>query len=55
VICVIGNLRNIDYPASVDMRLQYDAHQRLTNLLDAVGATVLGYWPGDQGQRAYCG
>jgi YD repeat-containing protein len=44
----VGNLTNIDYPASVDVRLQYDAHQRLTNLVDAVGTSVFGYWPGGQ-------
>jgi hypothetical protein len=30
---------------SVDVRLQYDLH-RLANMVDAVGTTAFGYWPG---------
>jgi RHS repeat-associated protein len=35
----VGNLTNLDYPSSADLTLTYDAVNRLTNLVDAVGTT----------------
>ena len=39
----VGNLTNVDYAVSPDITLQYDALNRLTNMVDAVGTTVYGY------------
>jgi RHS repeat-associated protein len=38
-----GNLTLVDYPVSPDITLQYDAMNRLTNMVDAVGATRYAY------------
>ena len=38
-----GNLTNVDYNVSADIRLAYDALNRLTNMLDAAGTTKYGY------------
>jgi len=39
----VGNLTNIDYDVSTDIRLAYDALNRLTNMVDAIGTTKYGY------------
>ena len=39
----LGNLTTINYPASPDITLAYDKLNRLTNMVDAVGATGYGY------------
>ena len=39
----LGQLTHINYPHSPDITLQYDALGRLTNMLDAVGATRYTY------------
>ena len=39
----VGNLTFIDYPVSPDITLQYDAVNRLTNMVDAVGTTRYAY------------
>lgn len=42
-----GNLTNINYPGTViDVTLQYDALNRMTNMIDGVGTTAFTYWPG---------
>jgi len=35
----VGNLKTVNYPVSPDLSLAYDALNRLTNLVDAVGTT----------------
>ena len=42
----VGNLWSVDYPSSPDITLQYDALNRLTNMVDAVGPTKYTYYPG---------
>jgi RHS repeat-associated protein len=42
----VGNLTFINYPANPDITLQYDALNRLTNMVDAVGTNAYSYWPG---------
>ena len=39
----MGNLTFVNYPASPDLTLGYDALNRVTNMLDAVGTTGYGY------------
>ena len=41
-----GNLTFINYPVSPDITLQYDALNRLTNMVDAVGTTAFTYYAG---------
>ena len=38
-----GNLTMIDYPSSADIVLQYDALNRVTNMVDASGTTLFRY------------
>jgi len=38
-----GNVTNIDYSGSPDISMQYDANNRLTNMVDAVGTTRFTY------------
>jgi YD repeat-containing protein len=45
----VGNLTNIDYNSSTDVRLQYDWLNRVTNILDALGTTKYTYAVGNQG------
>jgi YD repeat-containing protein len=42
----VGNLTNVDYAVNPDLTLRYDALNRVTNMVDAVGTTVYGYTPG---------
>lgn len=44
----VGNLTNINYRLSPDVALQYDALNRLTTMVDAVGTTVYTYTSGGQ-------
>src|SRR6266571_5593255 len=44
----VGNLTNIDYPASTDVKFQYDPLNRVTNMVDASGATKYAYAAGGQ-------
>ena len=44
----VGNLTNVNYAVSPDLTLQYDALNRLTNLVDAVGTTRYAYDAADQ-------
>ena len=39
----LGNLTGVTYPISPSITLKYDALNRLTNMVDAVGTTVYGY------------
>jgi RHS repeat-associated protein len=39
----VGNLTRVAYPVSPAITLKYDALNRLTNMVDAVGTTVYGY------------
>ncbi len=39
----VGNLLTVNYPVSPDLTLAYDAMNRLTNLVDAVGTTRYSY------------
>jgi YD repeat-containing protein len=39
----LGNLTNINYPASTDVRFTYDALNRASNMVDAVGTTIYAY------------
>jgi RHS repeat-associated protein len=39
----VGNVTCINYPNSPDITLQYDALNRLTNMVDALGTTKFGY------------
>lgn len=39
----IGNLTGVDYPASRDLQLSYDAAGRLTNMISAAGTNTFGY------------
>ena len=39
----VGNLTGVTYPVSPASALDYDALNRLTNMVDAVGTTVYGY------------
>ena len=42
-----GNLTGVDSPGTVmDVTLQYDAHNRVTNMVDGIGTTTNSYWPG---------
>src|SRR5207244_4058560 len=41
-----GNLTFINYPTSTDITLQYDANNRLTNMVDAAGVTKYTYYAG---------
>src|ERR1044071_706424 len=41
-----GNLTLVNYPASTDITLQYDALDRLTNMVDAAGTTKFAYYAG---------
>jgi RHS repeat-associated protein len=43
-----GNLTNINYPASTDVRFTYDALNRVSTMVDAVGTTVYSYTAGGQ-------
>src|SRR5207244_1017080 len=44
----VGNLTNINYPASADVTFGYDALNRVTNMIDAVGTTAYTYTSGGQ-------
>jgi RHS repeat-associated protein len=44
----VGNLTNIDYPVSHDVSFAYDALNRRTTMVDAVGTTVYTYTAGSQ-------
>jgi len=44
----VGNLTNIDYPASTDVSLAYDSLNRLTNMVDAAGTTKYTYTAGNE-------
>ena len=35
----VGNLTYVNYPASHDITLKYDANNRLTNMIDTAGTT----------------
>ena len=37
-------MTNVDYPVSPDITMSYDALDRLTNMLDAVGITRYSYY-----------
>ena len=39
----VGNLTAVNYPISPNITLSYDAANRLTNMVDAVGTTKFGY------------
>jgi RHS repeat-associated protein len=39
----VGNLTNIDYPSSTDVRFKYDWLDRVTNMVDAAGTTAYAY------------
>src|SRR2546426_10773313 len=41
-----GNLTFVNYPGSPDITLQYDALNRLTNMVDAAGTTKFTYYAG---------
>lgn len=61
----VGNVTSVNYPVSPDLTLQYDALNRLTNLVDAVGTSRFTYnaqgallaedgpWANDTVSRAY--
>jgi RHS repeat-associated protein len=40
---LVANLTNIDYPSSTDVKLQYDALNRLTKMIDASGTNTYSY------------
>mgnify|MGYP001564069749 CR=1 FL=1 len=40
---VLGNLTSVNYPTSPDLSFAYDAANRLTNMVDAVGTTRYAY------------
>ena len=44
----MGNLTNIDYGVSSDVRFAYDALNRATMMVDAVDTTTYGYAAGGQ-------
>src|SRR5439155_172535 len=44
----VGNLTFINYPTSVDVAFQYDALNRVTNMVDGVGTTKYTYTAGGQ-------
>ena len=44
----VGNLLNINYPASTDVTFAYDALNRVTNMVDAAGTTTYSYAAGGQ-------
>jgi len=44
----VGNLIFINYPSSPDVTLQYDALNRVTNMVDGVGTTLYTYTSGGQ-------
>ena len=44
----VGNLTNINYPASTDVRFTYDALNRASTMVDAVGTTAYAYAAGGQ-------
>ncbi len=39
----VGNLTTVDYPTSTDLSFAYDAANRMTNMVDAVGTTKFTY------------
>ncbi len=43
-----GNLTNVKYPFGTGVTLQYDALNRLTNMVDAAGTTKYSYTLGNQ-------
>ncbi len=44
----VGNLTLVDYPVSPDVTRQYDALNRVTNMVDAAGTTKYAYAAGGQ-------
>ncbi|HEX5218590.1 MAG TPA: hypothetical protein VFZ59_03395, partial [Verrucomicrobiae bacterium] len=44
----VGNVTKVNYPASVDITLQYDPLNRVTNMVDAAGTTAYTYASGGQ-------
>jgi len=44
----VGNLTNINYPASTYVKFQYDPLNRVTNMVDASGTTKYAYAAGGQ-------
>ena len=44
----VGNLTNINYPASTDVQFTYDALNRVTTMVDPVGITAYAYAAGGQ-------
>jgi len=44
----VGNVTLIDYPSTPDVTFQYDALNRLTNMVDAVGTNYYYYTSGNQ-------
>ena len=53
----VGNLTNINYPNSPDVRFQYDGLNRVTNMVDAAGTTVCAVtcWVEKTGMRMVSG
>jgi RHS repeat-associated protein len=45
---LVGNLTNIAYPSSTDVRFTFDALNRVSTMVDAVGTTVYTYTAGGQ-------
>jgi YD repeat-containing protein len=41
-----GSLTNVDYASSTDLKFQFDALGRTTNMVDAAGTTKYGYTNG---------
>ena len=39
----VGNMTAVNYPSSTDLAFSYDAVNRLTNMVDAVGNTAFGF------------
>ncbi|MCW5554625.1 MAG: RHS repeat protein [Verrucomicrobiae bacterium] len=44
----VGNLTNVNYPSSPDVRFAYDPLNRVTNMVDAAGTTKYAYTAGGQ-------
>jgi YD repeat-containing protein len=44
----VGNLTNVVYNTSPQLKFQYDVFNRLTNMIDAAGTNRYTYWPGGQ-------
>jgi RHS repeat-associated protein len=42
----VGSLTNVDYPAGTDLQFEYDALQRRTKMVDAIGTTTYTYTVG---------